>query len=1001
MVHRPADSRLLTNLLTHEKDYSKHLSILLDYSHASLASFSAYASAASPPTSQVIIAVAGALTGADDALRSYAAAVQRWQDELKALKTMEDDVGNIMRDREILVTRLIKASKSPQKHAARDTSSLLGGTSSPSGSSLNITKPEVQVGQKLSVAQAELQACEAHLATKEQELSAFRAHTIRTGLEARCKAMVECGWAWGEMGKEGMRALGGLDTINGYGGSSMHPYLHQALNGNDKAGSDVSSIAPSQSASQVGHGSPPNNPIDSTWRSASPLPRSTSPQPYTLQIPPAHSISEYAVPNGAAHPATIVEEGGSSEDENENPEGVQFEVHENPRFSKGKAKSTPPSRHHSFSLRHPKTGDGSATGSYTMRNESPTKRRGVLGSLAALFHVGGSRSDIESPNGSPSKNARWRTRTDQNIAAVQRDSSEDEAPSHAYLMREGSSSPAKNAEEDAEVARLRKRTKRGSVQAPRPSRMALETEKGYASDTVSESVSKATRARKRTVSRPPDIEGIGGSLRIPNEAGPSSGRLKKAGPPAVGSPSLSRNSSLSKQSVMSAASAPPRMSPATHAALGRAKSDSVRKRTASLDVQPSKPSPGHRRTASVSTPNGAALPTVRPLLTTATGEPSLLSIVEGISRMNREAAFKQDPNRMLVVPQAPGPINIAYSESLGELPVIRATPPTPAPQPQPNGAARPRKKKEVEQKKPEENNYRNSLLLSASVSAPTLPLSGSNYPPKAGSSKPLPSSPGPKMPLRSALRNPSRSPSPNPPASGSPDKAVNGATPQATPVKTPARASVTANGPVRPGLSPQPAPAPAATARTNSAERVPMKRRESDTSSISSYETGREVFFDDDDDEPNPGESPPLPPLPLPTSTDGHGHGAAAFQNGDARQQNQQQQNGSEVSHSTASTAVVQAQAQPEPPRRRKSVRMSLPPTFSATPPAVDDTDEGEEERRRWATPAPVLAPSQRGGWGSRIEEVGQRDMWADSDEEDEEYSAAKRMLARLGGGRR
>ena len=102
MVHRPADSRLLTNLLNHEKDYSKHLSILLDYSQAALASFSAYAAASAPPTSQVIIAVAGALSGADDALRNYAAAVERGQEQLKALKTMEDDVGNIMRDREIL-----------------------------------------------------------------------------------------------------------------------------------------------------------------------------------------------------------------------------------------------------------------------------------------------------------------------------------------------------------------------------------------------------------------------------------------------------------------------------------------------------------------------------------------------------------------------------------------------------------------------------------------------------------------------------------------------------------------------------------------------------------------------------------------------------------------------------------------------------------------------------------------------------------------------------------
>jgi hypothetical protein len=30
MVHRPSDSRLLANLLTSEKDYSKHFSLLLD-----------------------------------------------------------------------------------------------------------------------------------------------------------------------------------------------------------------------------------------------------------------------------------------------------------------------------------------------------------------------------------------------------------------------------------------------------------------------------------------------------------------------------------------------------------------------------------------------------------------------------------------------------------------------------------------------------------------------------------------------------------------------------------------------------------------------------------------------------------------------------------------------------------------------------------------------------------------------------------------------------------
>ena len=113
------------------------------------------------------------------------------------------------------VTRLIKASK--QQKPTRD--SILN--SSPSGSSLSIPKPEVQVGQKMSAAQAELQACEAHLAAREQELNAFRTNTIRAGLHARCKAMVECGWAWGEMGKEGIRALETLDMPNGHGASRI------------------------------------------------------------------------------------------------------------------------------------------------------------------------------------------------------------------------------------------------------------------------------------------------------------------------------------------------------------------------------------------------------------------------------------------------------------------------------------------------------------------------------------------------------------------------------------------------------------------------------------------------------------------------------------------------------------------------------------------------------------------------------------------------------------
>jgi len=102
MVHRPADSRLLTNLLQHEKEYSKQVTQLLDHSNASLASFAAYAAASPPPASQIILAVAGSLAAADEALKRYARGVDEWRESMKHLKDMEDEVGNIMRDREIL-----------------------------------------------------------------------------------------------------------------------------------------------------------------------------------------------------------------------------------------------------------------------------------------------------------------------------------------------------------------------------------------------------------------------------------------------------------------------------------------------------------------------------------------------------------------------------------------------------------------------------------------------------------------------------------------------------------------------------------------------------------------------------------------------------------------------------------------------------------------------------------------------------------------------------------
>ncbi len=783
----------------------------------------------------------------------------------------------------------------------------------------------------------------------------------------------------------------------------MHPYIHKPLPGYEKSSSDVSSIAPSQSASQVGV-APPGALTEPPWRSTSPPPVARSPKPYTLQIPPAHSIYEFALPNGTTQPTIFEETGGSSAEEEEEERPVV--EYENPRFSRGKGKEQPkpvpsvaPSRHISFSLRGPKgtASESNIPASSSLRSESPSKKRGVLGSLAGLFHIGHSRGATEEPaNGSPSKQGRWQTRIDRNLASARRGKGDESSDDEVLRTYAGPSRPRQLSSPGANGdTKLKKRTtKRSSVQGQPATRLVAGTEKGYASDTVTESMSKSRAKAKRqnSGSKRSTVDGFGGSVRVPNGspvAGPSgTGRLKKN--PAVnavlaseGETSLSRNSSLSKQSMISTASAPPQMKSAP------------RTRTASLSVEssipkagPFPPASGHKRTMSTS----ATAPPIRSTLTS--GEASLMSIVEGISRMNKQAMAQQDPNRLLVVPKAPGPINIALSESLGELPVIRASPPRPEGPPlrSVSPARRPPKDSKTTGKQPEETNYRNSLLLSASVSAPSLSIPAGSSTPGPSQSKPLPTRP--TMPLRSAMRNASRTPSPNPlvkplveaTRARSPSSSSSGSKammPVVQPVPVPAAVPV-----------PIPVPAPIVAAAALTAERPPMARQESDTSSISSYETGHEVFESESEPDtpvtsatplPAPAPLPPLPsassPSPPLTQSPEHVDGLLP--------------DGSELSHSTNSTILTGPANGDQPPRRRKSVRMSLPPTFSATPPAIEDTDEDDGGKHApWSSPGGgSIAPSS---WGTRIEANGVQDVWEESSDEDAEYSSAKRLLSRF-----
>lgn len=103
MVHRPPDSRLLSGLLSKEKDYSKQLHSFLDASNASLNSLVAYASASPPDTSGLLLSIVEFLARVDDASRNqYARGIEEWRKSMEELKELEETVSRIVRDREIL-----------------------------------------------------------------------------------------------------------------------------------------------------------------------------------------------------------------------------------------------------------------------------------------------------------------------------------------------------------------------------------------------------------------------------------------------------------------------------------------------------------------------------------------------------------------------------------------------------------------------------------------------------------------------------------------------------------------------------------------------------------------------------------------------------------------------------------------------------------------------------------------------------------------------------------
>ncbi|CAG8677845.1 4158_t:CDS:2, partial [Acaulospora colombiana] len=536
MVHRAQDSRLLTQLLKSDKEYSYALNGLLTTSQSSLAALNAYASSCPPTHAQPLLGVVTALSAAEDAFKAYVMAVDAWRADLKRVRRAEEVVANVLRDREILIGKLIKVSN---KKSTRDSVGLATpfandptlalNPAAINGSASNVTLTSGNA--KLNHAQAELQACEAHLALKEKELETTREEAIKRGLERRCKALVTCGWAWGERGKQALRALDSL--------ANEHSNEHEksAPRSSEHNDSQLSSVTPSQSASQIaGIVTSDESPARSSMSKPIPIPSSPlharqhsvampEPEPeFKLSIRPAHSIDDHdhihdSIPSSKPVDSSRRKsrrDGDSSEEDLS--KGV-LQVHENDPFGK-RASSGFRSEHassklsnvtHSRTLRRPdskkyespkigfplvdpegsqrkakhssdlgpRTNFPSSSPQEEKFNPQPLHRKrstsfSLMGGISGLFKGKKRSSSIERSYPLPTNTGGWHTRTDKNLLSSRRgrtSSSEEELPS--TLIRKAKQSEqapiADNSSINSETRKLTKRTSTGASRFRRSS----------------------------------------------------------------------------------------------------------------------------------------------------------------------------------------------------------------------------------------------------------------------------------------------------------------------------------------------------------------------------------------------------------------------------------------------------------------------------------------------------------------------------------------------------
>ncbi|CDZ98458.1 hypothetical protein [Phaffia rhodozyma] len=253
-----SSQRLLTAVLNSEKAHVDALFQALALSHNSQAALAAYASAGrDEPLGLAVGGVVGVL-GEEYETRqeAYASSLSSTRLALKEIRDAEDSLANVIRDRDILVQRMVKqTSKKPSKSDLRNSTgsggSIFGLHHSRDSASISSSNASHDKASKLEEAQLELAGCEETLKREQVQLDAIRRRVIKECLEHRLRNLEALGTSTQAAAK---RAL-----------VELHTYLHEGAPFEDhhniprqqgpytpSVDSNTPSLAPSQSASQIG-----------------------------------------------------------------------------------------------------------------------------------------------------------------------------------------------------------------------------------------------------------------------------------------------------------------------------------------------------------------------------------------------------------------------------------------------------------------------------------------------------------------------------------------------------------------------------------------------------------------------------------------------------------------------------------------------------------------------------------------------------------------------------